>query len=239
MLVLGLETSTSQSSVTIGSEQGIIGSCLVGRGASHGEFLLPAVEFIMSQANLTYRNLSAVAVGLGPGLYTGMRVGITTGKTIAQALSVPIIGVSSLDLLAFEVRYSNKLICPVLDAKRSEVFFAFYRQVPGGITRESNYMVGTPEKLVGEVESRGGDVLLVGNGALLYKARLEDTHKVEFGSIANAFPRATSLVELALPRLFREDFDKLFDIEPFYMRRSDAEINWEKRSSNERSRPSA
>jgi tRNA threonylcarbamoyladenosine biosynthesis protein TsaB len=239
MLVLGIETSTPQSSVTIGSEQGIIGSCLVGRGASHGEFLLPAIDFVMKQANLNYRNLSAVAIGLGPGLYTGMRVGIATGKTIAQALSVPIIGVASLDLLAFDVRYSSKLICPVLDAKRSEVFFAFYRQVPGGIARESNYMVGSPEKLVGEIESRGGDVLLIGNGALLYKSRLEDAKKAEFGSIANAFPRATSLVELALPRLFREDFDRLFDVEPFYMRRSDAEINWGKRSSSERSRPTA
>lgn len=230
MLVLGIETSTPQASVTIGSEQGIIGSCLVSRGASHGSFLLPAIEFLMRQADLSYRNISAVAVGLGPGLFTGMRVGITTGKTIAQALSVPVIGVASLDLLAFDTRYSGKLICPVLDAKRSEVFFAFYRQVPGGITRVSGYMVGSPEKLVGEIDYLGEETLLVGNGALLYKSRLEEAEKTEFGSIATAFPRATSLVELALPRLFREDFDRLFDVEPFYMRRSDAEINWEKRN---------
>ncbi|MEO7804386.1 MAG: tRNA (adenosine(37)-N6)-threonylcarbamoyltransferase complex dimerization subunit type 1 TsaB [Actinomycetota bacterium] len=231
MLVLGIETSTPQSSVTIGSEQGIIGSCLVSRGATHGEFLLPAVEFLMRQADLTYRNLSAIAVGLGPGLFTGMRVGIATGKTLAQALSVPIVGVASLDLLAFEVRYSNKLICPVLDAKRGEVFFAFYRQVPGGVTRISGYLVGSPDRLLAELESSGEETLLVGNGALLYQPQLEEAKKVSFGSIANAFPRATSLVELALPRLFREDFDRLFDIEPFYMRHSDAEINWQKRQA--------
>lgn len=228
MLVLGIETSTPQSSVTIGSEQGIIGSCLVSRGATHGEFLLPAVEFLMRQADLTYRNLSAIAVGLGPGLFTGMRVGIATGKTLAQALSVPIVGVASLDLLAFDVRYSNKLICPALDAKRGEVFFAFYRQVPGGVTRVSGYLVGSPDRLLAEIQSRGEDTLLVGNGALLYQPHLE-TNRVSFGSIALAFPRATSLVELALPRLFREDFDRLYDIEPFYMRHSDAEINWQKR----------
>jgi len=229
VLVLGIETSTPWASVTIGSEQGIIGSCLVSRGASHGEFILPAVEFLMAETNIGYRNLSAVAVGLGPGLFTGMRIGIATGKTLAQALSVPIVGVGSLDLLAFDVRYSKKLICPVIDAKRKEVFFAFYRHVPGGITRISkDYMVGSPEKLASEIESAGEEVLLIGNGALLYKDELEEAGRVEFGSIANAFPGATSLVELALPRLFREDFDRLFDLEPLYMRRTDAKINWER-----------
>ena len=77
MLVLGIETSTPQASVTIGSEQGIIGSCTISRGAAYGEFLLPAVEFLMHQSGLTYRQLSAVAIGLGPGLFTGMRVGVT------------------------------------------------------------------------------------------------------------------------------------------------------------------
>ncbi len=68
MLVLGIETSTPAASVTIGSEQGIIGSCLVSRGVSHGSFILPAVEFLMKETDLSYRNLSAIAVGLGPGL---------------------------------------------------------------------------------------------------------------------------------------------------------------------------
>ena len=110
MLVLGIETSTPQASVTIGSEQGIIGSCTISRGAAYGEFLLPAVEFLMHQSGLTYRQLSAVAIGLGPGLFTGMRVGVTTAKTLAQALSVPIIGVPSLDLLAFDARYTPKVM---------------------------------------------------------------------------------------------------------------------------------
>lgn len=230
MLVLGIETSTPAASVTIGSEQGIIATSLVTRGAAAGDFLLPAVEFLMNQTNLSYRNLSAIAVGLGPGLFTGMRVGVATAKTLAQALSIPIIGASSLDLLAFDVRYSDKLICPVLDARRNEVFFALYRQVPGGITRETNYTVGSPERLVAEIQGSGEDFLLVGNGALLYEDRLEGVDKVEFGSMAYAFPRAASLVELAIPRLFREEFDRLFDIEPYYMRRSDAEINWERSS---------
>ncbi|MGH2722494.1 MAG: tRNA (adenosine(37)-N6)-threonylcarbamoyltransferase complex dimerization subunit type 1 TsaB [Actinomycetota bacterium] len=229
MLVLGIETSTAQASVTIGSEQGIVGSCTISRGATPGEFLLPAVGFLMHQSGLSYRNLSAVAVGLGPGLFTGLRVGVATAKTLAQALSVPIVGVSSLDLLAYDGRYSNKVICPVLDARRKEVFYAFYRQVPGGIERMGDYSVGSPSHLANDIEAASSDFLLIGNGALLYRSHLEDAQHVEFGSMVNALPRASSLVELALPRLFREDFDRLFEIEPYYMRRSDAEINWGRR----------
>ena len=71
---------------------------------------------------------------LGPGLFTGMRVGIATGKTLAQALKIPIVGLASLDVLAFSVAHARTLICPVVDAKRGELFFAFYRAVPGGVT---------------------------------------------------------------------------------------------------------
>jgi tRNA threonylcarbamoyladenosine biosynthesis protein TsaB len=230
MLVLGIETSTPQASVTIGSEQGIIGSCTISRGAAYGEFLLPAVEFLMHQSSLTYRQLSAVAVGLGPGLFTGMRVGVTTAKTLAQALSVPIVGVPSLDLVAFDARYTPKVICPVLDAKRGEVFFAFYRQVPGGVTRLSEYQVGPPERLAAEFDAQNADVLAIGTGALLHRHVLEEAEQVEIGTMTHAFPSSAALIDLALPRLIREDFDRLFDIEPMYMRRTQAEINWEARS---------
>lgn len=228
MIVLGIETSTVRSSVALGSEQELIASCSISRGATHGEFILPSIEYLLDKAGLTYANVAGVAVGVGPGLFTGLRVGVATAKTLAQALSVPIAAISSLDLLAFEARYSNKVICPALDAKRSEVFFAFYRQVPGGITRTSDYMVGGVPRLAAEIQGQGAEVLLVGHGALLYRGELEEP-RLEFGSMAVAFPRAASLVELALPKLFRGESDPLLEVEPQYMRRSVADINWERR----------
>lgn len=228
MIVLGVETSTVRASVALGSEQELIASCSISRGATHGEFVLPSIEYLLGKTGLTYGNVAGVAVGVGPGLFTGLRVGVATAKTLAQALSVPIVGISSLDLLAFEARHSGKIICPALDARRGEVFFSFYRQVPGGITRIGDYLVGGLSKLQAEIQGRGSDVLLLGHGALLYRREL-DQPKVEFGSMANAFPRAASLVELAMPRLSRGDSDRLLEIEPRYMRRSTAEINWKRR----------
>lgn len=229
MLVLGIETSTPQTSVAIGSEQGVVASALVSRGASYNEFLLPAIRFCLDEAGLVFRNLGGVAVSLGPGLYSGMRVGVATGKALAQSLSVPIVGMASLDLLAYEVRYSPKPICAVLDARRDEVFNAFYRSSPGGIQRMTEYRVERPQQLATTLGAWPRDVLLVGAGALLYRDAFEDVGPgIEIGTMGHSFPDARALVELALPRMFREDFDSLDDMKPLYLRQSARRIQWER-----------
>lgn len=229
MLVLGIETSTPQASVAIGSEQGVVASALVSRGASYNEFLLPAIRFCLDQAGLGYRNIGGVAVGVGPGLFTGMRVGVATAKALAQTLSVPVIGMPSLDVVAYEVRYSQKTICAVLDARRSEVFHAFYRPSPGGIQRMTDYRVERPEQLAIGIASRPEEVLMVGNGALLYRERFMDLGPVaEIGTTSHAFPNARSVVELAIPRMFREEFDPLHELKPLYLRRSAKRIQWDR-----------
>jgi tRNA threonylcarbamoyladenosine biosynthesis protein TsaB len=229
MLVLGIETSTPQVSVAIGSEQGLVASAMVSRGADTSEFLLPAIRFCLDGAGLDFRNLGGVAVSLGPGLFTGMRVGVATAKSLAHALSVPIVGMASLDLVAYDVRYSSKAICAVLDARRNEVFHAFYRPSPGGIQRMTEYAVETPERLAAGISSRPREVLLVGNGALLYRDVFENCGSViELASINHSFPDAQALVELSVPRIFREDFDSLYELKPLYLRRSARRIDWER-----------
>ncbi len=229
MLVLGIETSTPQTSVAIGSEQGVVASAMVSRGATHNEFLLPAVRFCLDEATLGFRNLGGIAVSLGPGLYTGMRVGVSTAKALAQALSIPIVGMASLDLVAYEVRYTAKTICAVLDARRNEVFHAFYRSSPGGIQRMTPYRVEKPGQLAVGIDSRPEEVLLVGNGALLYREIFEDLGSVaEVGTMSHSFPDARALVELAIPRMFREEFDSVYELSPLYLRRSAKRIEWER-----------
>ena len=229
MLVLGIECSTPQASVAIGSEQGVVASALVSRGATHNEFLLPAIRFCLDETGLGYRNLGGIAASLGPGLFSGMRVGVATAKALAQTLSVPIVGMASLDLVAYEVRHTSKTICAVLDARRNEVFYAFYRPSPGGIQRMTEYRIEQPGRLAIGIASRPEEVLLVGNGALLYKELFEAAGPVvEVAGMNQAFPNAASLVELALPRLYREDFDSLYDLRPLYLRKSAKRIEWER-----------
>jgi tRNA threonylcarbamoyladenosine biosynthesis protein TsaB len=159
-------------------------------------------------------------------MFTGMRVGIATAKAMAWALHVPMVGVPSLDLLAFPVRWSTRRIVSVVDARRGEVFFAFYRQVPGGIQRLSEMGCGSPEELCSEIQATGEECLAVGDGALRYAAQLGELEEVEVGEPGIAYPSASSLVQLAHARALREEFVNPWELEPLYLRKPDAEINW-------------
>lgn len=227
MLVLAIETSTPQTSVALGTEQGVLGSTLLSWGKGHSEIVVPAIHHLLDWAELRPGQIGGVAVGLGPGLFTGLRVGVATARSLAQVLRVPIVGIASLDVLAFSVRYSRWRIVAVSDGKRGEVFYASYRPVPGGVARDSEYQVGPPERLAAELEASGEETLLVGGGALLYRRQLEvGGGRMEFASMSRAFPDAESLLELALPRFHREETARPVEVVPYYVRKSDAEIDW-------------
>ncbi|MDQ3641487.1 MAG: tRNA (adenosine(37)-N6)-threonylcarbamoyltransferase complex dimerization subunit type 1 TsaB [Actinomycetota bacterium] len=226
MLILGIETATIQVGCAIGGHEGVLASFHAAKGRRHVETLVPAIEFMCRQAQIDLREISAIAVDVGPGLFSGLRVGVSAAKALAQALRVPTIGISSLDLLAFPVRYTDRLIVPVIDARRGELFYAFYRQVPGGAQRLSSYQVGSPDDLASELLARGEDCLVVGDGALRYPAILTEVSGAEAGGATSAFPSAASLVELAHPQALREEFVQPWELQPLYLRKSDAEINW-------------
>ena len=230
MLILGIETSTPQTTVALGNEHGIVGSALISTSRANHEMVVPTVRQLLRWAELDPAALTGVAVGLGPGLFTGMRVGVATAKSLAQVLGIPLVGMASLDLVAFSYRYGRRLICSTVDARRKEIFHAFYRPVPGGVSRETPFQAASADALAAELEARAEDVLVVGNGALVYRRTLERAgNHVEIASAAHAFPAATALVELAIPRFEREEFDRVYDVQPLYVRKSDAEIAWDKR----------
>jgi tRNA threonylcarbamoyladenosine biosynthesis protein TsaB len=231
VIILGIETSTEQVGCAIGGAEGILASFHAARGRRHTETLTPAIEFVRQQARVSLSQVHVVAVGIGPGLFTGLRVGIASAKAIAMALRVPMVGLSSLDLLAYQVRQSPRLIVPVIDAKRGEVFTATYRHVPGGVQRMSDYAVMAPDDLASDLVARSGDCLLVGDGALRYADVFAGNDQIELGTAGNAFPSAASLVELAQPRAVREEFVQPSEIEPLYLRMADAKINWATRES--------
>ena len=133
MLILGIETATEQVGVAIGGHEGVIATFEVARGRRHAEILTPAIEFVCRQADIELCEIGCIAVDVGPGLFTGMRVGLASGKALAQALRMPMIGITSLDLLAFPCRHTDRVVVPVIDARKGEVFWAMYRPVPGGV----------------------------------------------------------------------------------------------------------
>lgn len=231
MLILGIDTATPQVSVAVGGHEGVLACTQSARARQHAELLTPAIEFTCRQARVEPAELGVIAVDLGPGLFTGLRVGVSAAKAMAHALRLPMIGVPSLDLLAFPVRFTPRLIAAVIDARRGELFYAFYRQVPGGIQRLSDHAVGTPDDLASELIASGDDCLLVGDGALRYREAFDGLTKVELVEEGLAHPSASSLVQLAHARALREDWVKPWDLAPLYLRKPDAEINWSTREA--------
>ena len=219
MLVLGIETATPQVGVAIGGHEGVIASFHTARDRRHAETLAPAIQFLCAQTRIDVNEIGVVAVDIGPGLFTGLRVGLATAKALAHACKIPMIGISSLDLAAFST----------VDARRGEIFYATYRRTAGGIQRISEPRVDQPDNVANQLTAQGEDCLVVGDGAQRYAETFQILRGVEIGEEGFRYPNAGSLVELAHPRALREEFVSSSEIEPLYLRAPDARINWQKR----------
>ena len=229
MLILGIESAGSQVGCAIGGHEGVLASAHAGKGRRHAENLAPQIDFVRRQAGIELGDLGAVAVDVGPGLFTGLRVGIATAVAISHALGVPMIPITSPDLMAFPARWSSRLIVTALDARRGELFTALFRKVPGGIQRVREVNVCTPDDLAAELEVADEPALLVGDGALRYADTFHDIRRIERAEQGLAQPSARSLVQLAHARAMREEFVQPWEVEPVYLRKPDAEINWSTR----------
>jgi tRNA threonylcarbamoyladenosine biosynthesis protein TsaB len=237
MLILGLDTSTRRVGVVLADGDGMLGRVELGSTTAsapprHAETLAPAIRWCCEQCGVDLDQVSAVAVGIGPGMFTGLRVGVTTAKILAQARRVPVIGIPSLDLLAYPLRYARRLVVATIDARRHELYWAMYRQVPGGVQRVSEYELAEPDDLVAEIEARGEDALVCGDGALRFASAFAPLgRRVELAGPAHASPSLTALAELARARYEREDFCAPADVLPMYLRRSDAELAWDRKET--------
>lgn len=227
MLVLGIEASTARSSVALVRGEMVVASASLGVARRHGEFLTPAVRFCLDQAGLGVGDIHGVAVGLGPGLFTGLRVGIATAQTFAAARELPVVGLPSLDVLAFPARHTGRLLCAAVDARRGELYWAFYRSAPGGVQRIGDLRLGGVEALVAELESHGEPCLVVGDATLAHRDALARVAEVAGPDVA--WPSATHLAELAHPRFVREETERPDQLRPIYLRQPDATIGWQER----------
>ncbi len=232
MIVLGIDTATSAASVCLGSEEGPLASAMLDRPRGHGGFLDPAIAFCAERAGVGLREVDGVAVTLGPGLFTGLRVGLATAQAFAHARQLPTVGRSSLDLVAFGYRHvrPDRVIVAVLDARRGELFWARYRPTADGVQRTSDQIVGSPERLAAELAADGEDVLCVGEGAQRHTAALSSA-RAQVAAAWAPQPSAVTLVELAVPAFARQATQRPEDLRPVYLRAADARISWRNRGA--------
>jgi tRNA threonylcarbamoyladenosine biosynthesis protein TsaB len=224
-ILLGIATATSQVGVALAGPEGPMASVQVRQGRRHGELLAPAIETLTGMAGIGMQQIGRIAVDLGPGLFTGLRVGVATAKALAAALDIPIVGCSSLELLAYPHRRQDRLIAAVVDAKRGEVFWALYRPGAGAVTPVNDPIVSSPDWLVDALTGRG-QVLAVGDGARRFADVLSTVAGVELAGPEDDHPSAAVLVEVAATR----PSVPLEEITPRYLRGADVRIGWQQRA---------
>jgi tRNA threonylcarbamoyladenosine biosynthesis protein TsaB len=228
MIVLAIETATQQVGCALLVDDQVVGTHEVSRGRRHAENLVPAIQFLCRQTGIELRELSAIAVDIGPGLFTGMRVGLTTAKTLAHSLAVPVVPVCSLDVLAYPKRDTDRTIAAVIDARRGEVYYALFAPEGTGCGRLTEPTVTTPDDFI-------ADLLGAGDGALTYADRFAaDLPRASAADPALAHPAASSLAVVAGPLLRAGAGRDALLVEPLYLRRPDAEINWSVREGARR-----
>lgn len=231
MLILGIETATPQVGVAIADENDVLASLHAGGDRRHAEALVPSISFVAEQAQVTLRDLDAVAVDVGPGLFTGLRVGLATAKAVAHACQIPLIGVTSLEVLAFGARFDPRHILATVDARRSEIFHATYRGTHdgAGVMCVVSPAVDEPARVVDRLAEPDMGYLAVGDGALRYRELFEAVPEIGLAPKSMCHPSAAVLAELAHTRAANGEFASPLDLVPLYLRAPDAQVNWEQR----------
>ena len=218
MKILGIETATGASSVSLVEDRRVIAFASRTATTGHERFLVPALDFCFAQAGWKTEQLDAIAVDVGPGLFTGIRVGIATAQGLAAMLGVPLMPASSLDALALQATTGHRHIWSVVDVRRGEVAVAGYRPVPGGAVMDSPPELVKYDHLRGILASDPQDVLVVGDCEALPSSVLSGMHRVKTGR--PRYPSASALAQLVAGRAGRGEFGRS-DIRPMYMREPD------------------
>jgi len=233
MMVLAVETATELAGVALADEAGVIGTATVSRGRRHAESVAPAIEFVCRRAGVALADIDVVGVDVGPGLFTGLRVGVATAKALAFALHTPLVAVGSLEILAHAVATSGvtpgMLVVPVVDARRGEVFAARVRTSGGATTWEQPEVRRSPDALAGELAALDEPFVLAGNGAHRYRSILGALPGAVVAGDTLAFPPPGVLAVLALSRAAAGDTHDAGTVLPVYLRDAETRINWQTR----------
>jgi tRNA threonylcarbamoyladenosine biosynthesis protein TsaB len=232
VIILGIDTATPQVGCALYGPDGELASFQAVQGRRHAEILAPAIDFVCKQANVSLDDIGAVAVDIGPGLFTGLRVGVATGNALASALDVPMVGLTSLDLLAAAAGHQpDRRIAAVVDARRAEVYWALYQSNPDRPVQLTEYAVHPPAAVAEQLAQQSDGCLGVGDGALRYGDQLTTGTKVEVAGPELAYPSVSVLVRLARPLAVEGRTTAPGTLTPLYLRKADVRINWQQRDT--------
>ncbi len=225
MKILGLDSSGLVASVAVYEDGSIIGEYTINYKKTHSQTLLPMLDQLAAMLELDLKTIDYIAIASGPGSFTGLRIGSATAKGLGLALDIPLVNVPTLEGMAFNLSGSDKLICPIMDARRNQVYTGVYdvsgeRPVP--VKEQCAIDVA---ELVDCLNEMGRDVVFLGDGVPVYKGVIQEKIKVgySFAAPGNDRQRAASVCALAGIKAQAGETESADEHRPEYLRASQAE----------------
>jgi tRNA threonylcarbamoyladenosine biosynthesis protein TsaB len=226
MKILALETATLAGSIALVDDTlGLIGELKINVKIAHAERLMPSIQWLLDSSRISIEDIDVFAISIGPGSFTGLRIGLSTVKGLSYATKKPIVPVPTLDAFARTLPFCPYLICPMLDARKNEVYTGLYRWRDGLCEKIMPETAINPGELLKKVNE---PVVLMGEGAKIYKELIIDILKTRaiFAPPSKMVPSASTVAEIAVERLHQGITADPIALTPFYIRKSEAEIHW-------------
>ena len=222
MKILGIDTSTPVGSVAVIDGDNLVAEHTLNIVQAHSSRLMPAIDTVLKWSDITADDLDGCAVGIGPGSFTGIRIGVATIKSVCYALDKPIVGVSTLEAVAYNLRWSNGIICPLLDARRSEIYGAIFQ---GGTEwqRLSEDLCLSIDAFLDRLDTRispNCPINFIGDGLSTYGDAVREKlgEKADFADAIFNVPRGATIARLGSQRLQNSDIDDYWTLVPNYVR---------------------
>lgn len=231
---LAIETSSLVSSVALLHEGTLRSEITIQAKLTHSEQLMPHIADMLAKAGVTKKQIDSISVSLGPGSFTGLRIGLATAKGLAFAWEVPLVGIETPVSLAWNFIGHAAYICPLIDAQKGNVYAALYRWEKGQLQVYNDIFIAPFTAVLDTLARQEKRVVFCGDAAIKGRDKIEKEAAFSLAPATMVIPWAGSLALAADERIRIGDYDDVMHLTPSYKRRSEAEILWEKRQGEKK-----
>jgi len=230
MKILSIDSATQSATCAILEDNKVLAEITFNYKKQHSQILMPIIDQLFKNTEMSIGDIDAFVASKGPGSFTGLRIGMATIKGLSQGTKKPFVTVSTLDSLAYNLAYTEGIICPILDALRDNVYTALYTFNNCELNRISDYVNISIDELINMLKDKDCNISFVGDGTSKFKEKLETSlPKASFAPAHLNLAKASSLGELGLKLLSSGTFDDLYASVPIYLRKPQAEREYEEK----------
>lgn len=234
MNIITIDASGVAGSVAYAVDYQLVGEYYVCHKLTHSQTIMPMLEHLKNLIEIDLEKVDAIAVTSGPGSFTGLRIGVSSAKAMAMALEVPLIGIPTLDVMANNITYTDAIICPIMDARRNQVYTAYYEWRGEELVRLSDHLGIEIDELLELLKQTNRKVIFLGDGVKVFKEKIESIlgHQANFAPSFLMMQRAGTLAHLACTAFEKGECVDPNTFVPLYLRKSQAEREREEREAS-------